>query len=398
MQQYIGFNLNASEYTLPILKVREIINMPVITKMPHAPDYIEGITNLRGAVIPVVNLKKLVKLADEGTAHTNVIVVSSGRMTFGMLVDGITGVINIEESEIEHPEKFMNEESGQIEGVAKLKNRLVVLLDTKKLLPSEDLSLFEDIVVDVKETEGSNQVEVTRTVQTMAGEVKVKEMHDAREFFEKKGISPNDPRYLLFDDIMSFLDALNRDDAAGADAAIEEIMKKGQGDLFKEVGKVTRKMHDSIKSFKEALDPKLKDMAQSEMPNAIDRLQFVITKTEEAANKTMTIVEKHMLSMDALAGAIRQVKEPAESVEFLKKYKNTLEDDLTELLTTQSFQDITGQTIKKVITLVGEIEEELVRLISTFGVKMESGPRATAETHEQVSQSGVDDLLKDFGF
>ncbi|MBA4374463.1 MAG: hypothetical protein C0402_16560 [Thermodesulfovibrio sp.] len=398
MQQYIGFNLNASEYTLPILKVREIINMPVITKMPHAPEYIEGITNLRGAVIPVVNLKKLVKLPDEGSAHTNVIVVASGRMTFGMLVDGITGVINIEESEIEHPEKFMNEDSGQIEGVAKLKNRLVVLLDTKKLLPSEDLSLFEDIVVDVKETEGSDQVEVTRTVQTMAGEVNVKEMHDAREFFEKKGISPNDPRYLIFDDIMDFLDALNKDDQERADAAIQEIMKKGQGDLFKEVGKVTRKMHDSIKSFKEALDPKLKDMAQSEMPNAIDRLQFVITKTEEAANKTMTIVEKHMLSMDELAAAIRQVKEPAESVEFLKKYKNMLEDDLTELITTQSFQDITGQTIKKVITLVGEIEEELVRLISTFGVKMETGPKVAAETHEQVSQSGVDDLLKDFGF
>jgi len=398
MQQYIGFNLNSSEYTLPILKVREIINMPVITRMPHAPAYIEGITNLRGAVIPVVNLKKLVRLGDEGSPHTNVIVVSSGRMTFGMLVDGITGVINIDESEIEHPEKFMNEDTGQIEGVAKLKNRLVVLLDTKKLLPSEDLSLFEDIVVDVKETEGSDQVEVTRTVQTMAGEVNVKEMHDAKEFFEKKGISPNDPRYLIFDDIMNFLDALNKDDQERADAAIQEIMKKGQGDLFKEVGKVTRKMHDSIKSFKEALDPKLKDMAQSEMPNAIDRLQFVITKTEEAANKTMTIVEKHMLSMDELAGAIRQVKEPAESVEFLRKYKNMLEDDLTELITTQSFQDITGQTIKKVITLVGEIEEELVRLISTFGVKMEAGPKADVESHEQVSQSGVDDLLKDFGF
>ncbi|MGC2062651.1 MAG: protein phosphatase CheZ [Thermodesulfovibrionales bacterium] len=398
MQQYIGFHLNSSEYTLPILKVREIINMPVITRMPHAPDYIEGITNLRGTVIPVVNLKKLVRLGDDGNAHANVIVVSSGRMTFGMLVDGITGVINIEESEIEHPEKFMNEDTGQIEGVAKLKNRLVVLLDTKKLLPSEDLSLFEDIVVDVKETEGSDKVEVTRTVQTMAGEIKVKELHDAKEFFEKKGISPNDPRYLLFDDIMNFLDALNKDDQGRADAAIEEIRKKGQGDLFKEVGKVTRKMHDSIKSFKEAIDPKLKDMAQSEMPNAIDRLQFVITKTEEAANKTMSIVEKHMLSMDELAAAIRQVKEPPGSVEFLRKYKNMLEDDLTELITTQSFQDITGQTIKKVITLVGEIEEELVRLIATFGVKMEAGPKAGAEAHEQVSQSDVDELLKDFGF
>jgi len=134
------------------------------------------------------------------------------------------------------------------------------------------------------------------------------------------------------------------------------------------------------------------------MPNAVDRLQYVISKTEEAANKTMGIVEKYLLKMDDISAHLRKLDGPEESISFLRTFKNGLEDDLTEILTTQSFQDLTGQTIKKVIKLVGEIESELVRLIATFGVKVEAGAAAEVPVAEQVSQSGVDDLLKDFGF
>jgi chemotaxis protein CheZ len=112
----------------------------------------------------------------------------------------------------------------------------------------------------------------------------------------------------------------------------------------------------------------------------------------------MGIVEKYILSMDDLSSHVRNIKEPQESVEYLKKFKNELEDDFTEILTTQSFQDLTGQTLKKVITLVGDIEEELVSLIATFGVKTEQAGKSEAAAAESVSQAGVDDLLKEFGF
>ncbi|MGD0883879.1 MAG: protein phosphatase CheZ [Thermodesulfovibrionales bacterium] len=398
MQQYIGFHLNDGEYTIPILKVREIVTMPVITRMPQAPAYIEGVTNLRGSVIPIINLKKLVNIGDNGSKGSKIIVVASGRITFGILVDGITGVINIDESAVEHPEQFLHGDVEQVEGVAKVDNRLVVLLDPKKLIPSEDASLFEDVVVDVKETGSRDTVEVVKTVQTMAGQMEVRELQDAKKFFEKRGVNSDDPRFVIFDDVVNFMNAIAIQDYEAADGAIHDILKKGQGDLFREVGKVTRKLHDSIRSFKEALDPKLKGLATTEMPNAVDRLQFVIDKTEEAANRTMSIVERHILKMDELALHIRNIKEPEESVTYLKTFKNGLEDDLTEILTTQSFQDLTGQTIKKVIKLVGEIEEELVRLIASFGVKIEQGAKTERITPEEVSQADVDDLLKDFGF
>jgi chemotaxis protein CheZ len=389
--------MNDNEYSIPILKVQEIINMPSLTKMPQAPHYIEGIANLRGRIIPVVNLKKLVGLDGGKMGGEKVIVVTSGRITFGVLVDGITGVVTIEESEIEPAENFMRSHIEQVEGVAKVEDKLVVLLDTKKLIPVEDMSIFEEEVFDVKEL-GGDKVEVVKKIEGMGGEMVVKEVMDAKSFFEKKGIDSQDPRYALFDDIVNFMNAVGTEDYEKADAAINGIMQKGQSDLFKEVGKVTRKLHDAIRSFKEALDPRLKDMAITDMPNAVDKLQFVIEKTEEAANKTMGIVEKYILSMDDLSSNVRSLEGPEESVNYLKDFKNGLEDDLTEILTTQSFQDITGQTIKKVISLVGEIEEELVKLIATFGVKIEEGKKTEIAVEEKVSQEGVDDLLKDFGF
>lgn len=394
MQQYIGFNLNDGEYTIPILKVREIISLPPITKMPQSPSYIEGVANIRGSIIPIVNIKRLANLDGSDKKGDKVIIIASGKMVFGILVDGITGVINIDETAIEPPENVINKASEIIGGVIKLDSRILVLLNTSRLIPYEDQSLFEDVVEIKENVEG--KIEVVKTVQTIGGEVRVSELRDAKEFLEKRMSSPAESMTIAA--IVEFMDAIANHDYERAEGAIGRITTKGQDDLFKEIGRVTRKLHDSLKSFKEAIDPRLKEMTAVEMPNAIDRLQFVIDKTEEAANKTMGIVEKYILSMDELSSHIRNLKEPEESVNYLKGFKNSLEDDLTEILTTQSFQDITGQVIKKVIGLVGDIEEELVKLIATFGVKIEEGKKVENIIPEKVSQEDVDDLLKEFGF
>jgi chemotaxis regulatin CheY-phosphate phosphatase CheZ len=292
----------------------------------------------------------------------------------------------------------------QIEGVARVDDRLIVLLDTKKLIPVDDLDMLEDNVLDYKDS-GQDQVEIVKTVQGMGGEMFVREMVDAKSFFDKKTLPSGDPRTEVYARLMEFMESVASGDYEKADILIQGLVQTPAGqatsvqdDLFKEVGRVTRKLHDSVKSFKEALDPRLKDMAIKDMPSAIDRLQFVIEKTEEAANKTMGIVEKYIIGMDDLSSHLRNIKEPQASAEFLKKFKNELEDDLTEILTTQSFQDLTGQTLKKVITLVGDIEKELVVLIATFGVKADAGAPIAALAEEKVSQEGVDDLLKEFGF
>jgi len=394
MKQYIGFVLEQNEYSIPILKVQEIIKIPAITKMPGVPYYVEGVTNLRGIVIPIVNLKRILGISGDESGN-KVIVISSGKIIFGAMVDDITGVINIDESAIEPSDEFMKQGENHIEGVARIDGRLIVLLDTKKLIPMEDRSLFEDEIVEVKE-EG-DKVEVIKKVEGIGGEVTVKEIFDPKKFYEQRGISKEDPRSVFIEEVANFMDAVSRGDYENADRIINSLIQKSQSDLFKEVGKVARKLHDSLKSFRETLDPRLKDLATQGMPRAVDQLQMVIDKTEEAANKTMGIVEKYILKMDDLADNIRQLQGPESCVSFLKDFKNSLEDDFTEILTTQSFQDLTGQTLKKVIKLVGDLEVELVRLITTFGLKIEEKEVIKKEP-EKVTQEDVDDLLKEFGF
>jgi chemotaxis signal transduction protein/chemotaxis regulatin CheY-phosphate phosphatase CheZ len=398
MEQYIGFHLHTGEYAIPIMKVREIISLPTITKIPQSPSYLKGITNLRGSVIPVVNLKQILCLPEEEKENAKVIVIASGRITFGLLVDGIAGVTSIDESAVESPENLPHGHGDQVLGVAKMENRLIVLLDIKKLIPLDDMTLLEDYAAEVVSDAGDGKVSVTRSIDSIGGRMQVKELRDAQTYFEKtKAISPDDPRHEIAQCMIDFITAVSENNFETADLAMQKLTKGGQGDLFQEVGKITRRLHDSVKSFKEAIDPTLSEMAKSDIPSAVDKLQYVIEKTEEAANKTMSVVEKYTLSMDDLSAHLRKVTGPPETIEYLKKFRNGFEDDLTEILTTQSFQDLTGQTIKKVIMLVNDLEAELVRLITMYGVKLDQGKEPVAVA-ERVSQSGVDDLLKDLGF
>lgn len=400
MAQHIGFKLGVEEYSVPILSVREIINVPEMTHMPSTPDYIEGVANLRGSVVPIVSTRKVVKTGGEAGAPgegDRVIVLINGKAAYGILVDGITGVIGIDESTIDPPEKIMNGTGDQFVGVAKCNGRLIVVLDPKKLLPGWDTAAFEESEVEVRQTADSGKVEVVRKMQTIGGDVEVKELRDAKEFLSRK-IDPKDPGSKAIESLMAFMEAVTAKDYAAADAAVEQLVKSPEEGLYKEVGKVTRRLHDSLKSFKEAIDPKISSLVKNEVPSAVDRLQFCVQKTEEAANKTMGIVEKHLLQMDDLAAHIRKLQGPEDSVKYMKDFKNRLEDDLTEIITTQSFQDLTGQTIQKVIQLVADIEKELVGMVTAFGLKMEMCAKESDVIQEKVNQAGVDDLLKEFGF
>lgn len=399
MRQYIGFRLNNNEYAMPILKVKEIISMPSIVMLPKSPQYIEGIANIRGSITPILNLKRLLCLNTENLedrTNQRIIISSNGKITFGIMVDEITGIINIEETNFESHDSILKEKVSYIEGIANLDNHLITLLDVKGLIPFEETNVIEDFVNAVEVLDERN-IDVVRQEQGKGEEAFVKDVHYANEFFKELGVGVDDPRHRIISHVIAFMKAISNQDYESADKLIQEIMSYGQSDLFKEVGKVTRKLHDSIRHFKEAIDPKIKNIAETEMPNAVDKLQFVIQKTEDAANKTMGIVEKYILSMDEISSHIRILNGPEDSISYLKNFKNSLEDDLTEILTAQSFQDITGQTIKKVIKLVEELEGELVNLITTFGVKIDEGKK-TEVSSEKVSQEGVDDLLRGFGF
>lgn len=412
MQQYIGFNLSKNEYMIPILKVREIITMPSITALPHLPSYIKGITNLRGAVIPIVNLKYL--LNSEGGDETGriVIVISAGKITFGMIVDGITGVVKVDEANIETPEKIISNNADLLEGVAKFDNRLIVLLNTKKILPLDDMSLLEDTIVNVNDLEDGKGIEVVREIDTCGGKVTVKELRDAKDFFSAK-LDKNDPRHNIFELMLSFMDALAANEYEQMERIVEQLINATDSDLFKEIGKITRKLHDSLEDFKGTINNGLQRLTQNDVPKAVDNLQFVIERTEAAANKTMGIVERYFEESNDFSKHINNITGPEKSVNYFKSFKDSMDNDMTTILTAQQFQDITGQTIKKVIDLVNNVEVELLKLITKFGIlaktetdKIKVGVASEQlEEHEsaeksveKVTQSDVESLLNDFGF
>lgn len=139
-QQIVVFELANEHYGLDISAVEGIIKMQSITKMPQAPHYVEGITNLRGVVVPVMDLRRRFGLpAKEHTKDTRIVVVYMNEMKVGMIVDGVSQVLRIPEDAIEPaPPMTTSVNSALNRGIAKLENQLVILLDLSKVLSVEE--------------------------------------------------------------------------------------------------------------------------------------------------------------------------------------------------------------------------------------------------------------------
>ena len=148
-RQVVGFRLHQEEYGIEITKIQEIILMGEITRIPQVPDYIEGLINLRGSVIPIIDLRKRFKLqATPYTDETRIVVVNVLDKTIGAIVDAVTQVIRISHEQIDPaPPTVASLGREHICGLAKLQDRLLILLDIDKLLESESL--------DKNETTGS---------------------------------------------------------------------------------------------------------------------------------------------------------------------------------------------------------------------------------------------------
>ncbi|MGD9733496.1 MAG: chemotaxis protein CheW [Desulfamplus sp.] len=147
--KYLTFSLAGEEYGIGILQVKEIIGMMPITSVPRTPDFVKGVINLRGKVIPVIDLRLRFAIPEsEYTERTCIIVVeitaSYGEMVIGIVVDSVSEVLNIKGENIEDSPSFGTSlDSQYILGMAKLEGGVKILLDIDKVLTSEELTLLE---------------------------------------------------------------------------------------------------------------------------------------------------------------------------------------------------------------------------------------------------------------
>ncbi|MGB9813171.1 MAG: chemotaxis protein CheW [Thermovenabulum sp.] len=136
LNQYVIFRLGDEEYGINILQVKTIEKVLPITRIPRAPYYVKGVINLRGEIIPVIDLKKKFNLPErELTPDARIIIVSVSDVTIGMIVDSATEVIQLPQEAVE-PANSVNVgiNSDFIEGVGKLEDRLLIILNLEKLL------------------------------------------------------------------------------------------------------------------------------------------------------------------------------------------------------------------------------------------------------------------------
>jgi purine-binding chemotaxis protein CheW len=140
--KYLTFSLAGEEYGLEILRVREINGLMDITPVPRMPGYVRGVINLRGKVIPVMDLRlKFDMERAEDTKETCIIVVDLDELFMGIVVDRVSEVLDIYENEIdETPEFGVQVETDFILGMGKTKGKVIILLDIKKVLGSGELS------------------------------------------------------------------------------------------------------------------------------------------------------------------------------------------------------------------------------------------------------------------
>lgn len=230
------------------------------------------------------------------------------------------------------------------------------------------------------------------------------------------------------------VELIEQGNESGALEALETLSAIRESSLFQELGKLTRDLHNTINGFQ--LDSKITAMTERDIPDAKERLNHVITMTEQAADTTLNAVEASLPISDELQARVAQLQEGwgrfrtrdmdvnefralshdlDEFFKWLILKTPELHGNLSDILMAQGFQDLTGQIIRRVITLVQEVEESLVGLVRITGQKMQqvqppeekrgpdiaaAGPVVPGVAHGDVvsGQDDVDDLLSSLGF
>ena len=135
-EQLVAFTLGGETYGMDIAAIQEIIRMPEITPIPRAAPDVEGVVNLRGRIVPIVDLRARLGLPVAArTSSARVIVVQVGENTVGLIVDGVTGVLRLSASSIEPPSELVSAvEENHIRGVGKAGDTLIILLNVDTIL------------------------------------------------------------------------------------------------------------------------------------------------------------------------------------------------------------------------------------------------------------------------
>jgi len=171
-EKYLTFALDEEEYGIGILKVKEIIGMMPITPVPQTPEYVKGVLNLRGKVIPVVDLRLRFGMESiDYTERTCIIVVEiagkAGTIQIGIVVDAVSEVLNIKSEDIEDTPTFGTKlNTDYILGMAKMEGGVKILLDIDKVLSRQSLEMLSGVKKEGAPVQADSAQTITNDVET----------------------------------------------------------------------------------------------------------------------------------------------------------------------------------------------------------------------------------------
>jgi chemotaxis protein CheZ len=227
----------------------------------------------------------------------------------------------------------------------------------------------------------------------------------------------------LLESARALIAALEADNEPDAEVQLTALAEGRDNNLFIEVGKLTRDLHAAISNF--SVDSRIANLTEHDIPDSRDRLDYVVTLTEQAAHQTLEAVDKAIPAANNLLELTKTVPKTADAATQLSiddvflsitQRTHTIQSALSDITMAQGFQDLTGQVIRKVTDLIEEVETNLVRLIKIAAehqpqkqvspivqevdpLKAE-GPQMNAAHKKNVvtDQDDVDDLLSSLGF
>lgn len=145
--QYLTFQLGNEVYGIEILKVQEIKGWEGATPLPNSPEYIRGIMNLRGAIVPILDLRRRFNMSEvEFTPYTVVVVVHVKGRTIGMIVDSVSDVVNFKEEAVRHAPDFgASIDTAFIQGLIPLEDEMIILLNIDEMLKNSELLHIDEM-------------------------------------------------------------------------------------------------------------------------------------------------------------------------------------------------------------------------------------------------------------
>lgn len=250
---------------------------------------------------------------------------------------------------------------------------------------------------------------------------------DEEDHLTQQLVSQDDRIESILKSVKDFMASFAEGDMSKAQGVLKELaeMQEEGGELFSEIGGLARLLHSSFGNISQTLDPELREMLEKRIPDSGNRLEHLLQLTEEAATTTLDHVETIRKRMEADSERLGRISQHLlklkpvgdvaqhrmdENLSLLQDMRESLHQtgkDLDVILTSQGYQDLTGQIIQKVVSFQNDLESKLVGLVSTFGMKVSGGKKYKEElygpAHDKLegavrSQDDVDALLASFGF